>query len=298
MLTIVVKYRDPNISCFYWDSWNCIYIFETPPTQLLLKQFTSLYTLLFPFSLLILVTSCQKDPAADVFSEEACKLAKAHYFNNAGGLEDSLVYTYTNNKISKAENADLYITFTYSNDKITKRSFYDADSQELALYDVATYNSDGTLKNIKRYANFTNQVIPYHQYEFTYSGDKLAKFDVSYYNTSTSQYELYESTTYVYTGNNITQSTSSDPSGTMTFSYAYDTNTNYFKKSNALLVDLYFLEEISGSTVPLFMSSNNVIKAFEYGDEFPISYVVDDENNLTEWYLNGVLDSQYFYDCK
>ncbi len=265
-----------------------------------MRKLSSLSNLLSTSIALFLLSSCQKEPAADTTPETACKLTKAYYFDEIGTLADSLVYTYTNNKISKAANADGHIAFAYSDDKITKRSFYDASSQQQDAYDVATYNSDGTLKTIKKYYSFGNQTIPYDQYDFIYSGNKLVKFEVKYYNTTTSQYELYETTTYTYTGDNITQSIT-DPSSTSlsdTLNYAHDTNKNYFTKSNAFFFEFAFMEEISGSVIPLIMSSNNVISVYEDGDEFPLAYKVDDKNNFSEWYLDGRLGSRYLYDCK
>lgn len=256
---------------------------------------------MFSFSLLILVTSCQKDPSADIRPEAACKLIKAYYFDETGAIADSLVYTYTGNKITKGANADGYVTFDYTNDRITKRTIYDAGSPELDTYDVITYTSDGKLKNIKKYYNFTNQTIPAEQYDFIYSGNKLEKLDVSYYDPIISQYELYETTAFTYTGENITRSITTQAIGgglKDTFNYAHDANKNYFTKSNAFLIDLSFFEEIAGEAIPLFMSSNNVINIFEGGDEFPLSYKPDDKENLFEWYFEGNLASRYLYDCK
>lgn len=247
---------------------------------------------------MVLASSCQKDPSADITPEATCKLTKAYYFDESGTIADSLAYTYTNNNITKAANADSYITLEYKNGRITKRNFYDPGSQQPSAYDVITYNNDGTIQSIKTYFQFDYQTIPAELYNFIYSGNKLVKFEVKYYNTIISQYELYESTTYVYTGDNITQSITTDPSGDETFNYAYDTNKNYFIKSNSLFLDFAFIDEINGSIVPLFMSGNNVISVYVDGDEFPFSYKVDDKNNFTEWYLDGRLGTRYMYDCK
>ena len=89
-----------------------------------MKQFATPSTLLFSFSLLILITSCQKNPSADITPEAPCKLTKAYYFDETGAIADSLVYTYTGNKITKGANADGYVTFDYTNDRITKRTIY------------------------------------------------------------------------------------------------------------------------------------------------------------------------------
>lgn len=232
--------------------------------------------------------------------EATCKLTKAYYFDESGTIADSLVYTYTNNKITKAANADSYITLEYKNDRITKRNFYDPGSQQPGAYDVITYNNDGAIVSIKTYFQFDSQTIPAELYDFIYSGNKLLKLDLKYYNTITSQYELEESTAYVYTGDNITQSitTTSGSSIADTLNYAHDTNKNYFSRSNALFIDFFFMDGILDSAMPLIMSSNNVINVFEGGDEFPLSYKTDDKGNFSEWYLDGQIASRYLYDCK
>ena len=249
-------------------------------------------SLLFSFSLLILVSSCQKNPSVDILPEASCELSKAYYYDETGAIADSLVYTYTGNKITKAANGDGYITLEYNNDKVTKRNFYDQGDQQPGSYDVFSYNTDGSIKSIKTYFQFDFQVIPAWQYEFSYSGNKLAKFEIMDYNTVTSQYELNESTTYIYTGENITQSVTTHSFGNSdneTFNYAYDNTKNYFIQSNGLFLHLAFMDGIDGSLVPLFISSNNVINVSEDGDDFPLSYKADDNGNFAEWYLDGKL---------
>ncbi len=251
--------------------------------------------------LLVMISSCQKEPSETTRPDANCQLARAYYFTETGILTDSLVYTNTNGKVTKASNADGHVIFDYNNDRITKRTFYDAGSQQPDAYDVITYNSDGNLKNIKKYYSFSNQTIPYEQDDFIYSGNRLVKFEVSYYDVVTSQYKLYETTTYTYTGDNIIQSITSYASGSSldeTFNYAYDANKNYLAKSHALFFDFIFMEEVTGEVIPLFMSSNNVVNILDDGDEFPLSYKPDDKENLSEWYFDGKLASRYLYNCK
>lgn len=264
-----------------------------------MRQSANPFVLLFALTLFILASSCQKDPVADIIPEASCKLTKAYFFDETTGKADSLVYSYDNNKITRAENTDGYITLQYTTDKITKRNFYEAGSQQPGAYDVFTYNNDGTISSIKTYFQFDSQTIPAEQYDFSYAGNKLLKLDLKYYNTTTSQYELEESTAYVYTGDNITQSITTTPGTTLadTLNYAYDTDKNYFSRSNALFLDLTFMDGIGGSIIPLFISSNNVINVYEDGDEFPLSYKTDDNGNFSEWYLDGELASRYIYDC-
>lgn len=258
------------------------------------------FLLFFAFAMLLL-SSCQKEPSTNN-SSESCLLVKTHYFNYAGSLADSLEYTYNNNKLTKASNADGYITFEYTNDKITKRNFYTTGVPESDAYDIATYNADGTLAIIKSYFEFNGQIIQSEQYEFSYANGKLVNFDLKEYDYSTSQLELSESSTYTYTGNNITKAIVTDftiSGGDVgTYNYSYDSNENYFAKNNALLTDYMFFEAPDGSTLPLVISTNNVKNVFDDSGEFPISYKLDSKNNFHEFYLDGELASRYFYDCK
>jgi hypothetical protein len=227
-------------------------------------------------------------------------LVKTHYFNYGGSLADSLEYTYTNNKLTKASNADGYVTFEYTNDKITRRNSYATGSVDLDGYDIATYNTDGTLATIKSYFDFNGQIILACQYEFNYANSKPVKFDVKNYNHITSQFELYESTTYTYTGNNITQSicTTTGTTEIDTFNYSHDNNENYLAKTNALFTDLAFIDGLNGEIIPLLLSTNNVTKIFEGNDEYLLTYKLDSKSNFFEWHLDGDLASRYFYDCK
>ena len=281
---------------FIQSSLSILAILKLP----VVRKISALLYLLLCSSALFLTSSCQKGPSIDTPPETNCLLVKTHYFNYGGSLADSLEYTYANNKLTKASNADGYITFEYTNDKITRRNSYATGSADPDGYDIATYNTDGSLGIIKTYFEFNGQIIPFEQYEFNYTNGKLVKFDVKDYNVNTSQFELNESTTYTYTGNNITQSvrTNTGYPEIDTSNYSHDNNENYLVKINALFADLAFIGGLNGETIPLLLSVNNVTKVFEGNDEYLLTYKLDSKNNFFEWYLDGDLASRYFYDCK
>lgn len=272
------------------------------PKLLTVRKISTLSNLLFFSISLFLISACQKEPSADTPPEIKCQIDKTYYFNLLGTIADSLLYTYTGNKLTKISNADGYYTFEYSNDKITKRNYYETGFPGLAGYDIATYNIDGTLATIKSYLDYTGQLSQYSQYDFSYTNGKLIKFDSKEYDYDTNQLELYESTTYSYMGNNITKAILTDYSisggDVDTYDYSYDSNENYFAKNNALLTDLFFFEDPDGSMLPLLISSNNVINANDGYDDYPVSYKLDSKNNLYEFYTDGRLDSRYLYNCR
>lgn len=267
-----------------------------------MRKISALSYLLFLTIPLLLISSCQKEPSLDMPAETNCRLAKAYYFNLLGDITDSLAYTYTGDTLTKISNSEAYFTFEYLNNKIVKRNYYETGSAGLAGYDIAVYNTDGTLATIKSYIDYTGQFSQYSQYDFSYENGKLVKFDVKEYDYSTSQLELSESSTYTYTGNNITKAVVTDytvpVSDVDTYNYSYDSNENYFAKNNALLTDLLFFEDPDGSMLPLVISSNNITKVYDGYDEYPVSYKLDSKNNFYEFYTAGGLDSRYLYDCK
>ncbi|HKZ66556.1 MAG TPA: hypothetical protein VJ111_09390 [Chitinophagaceae bacterium] len=265
-----------------------------------MRKTSALSYLLLSSLAVFLISSCQKEPSTDSSPETNCLLVKTHYFDYVGALADSLEYTYINDKLMKASNVGGYITFEYTNEKITKRNYYATGSTDLDAYDIATYNTDGSLAIIKSYFNFNGQIMPSEQYEFNYANGKLVKFELKDYNSNTSQFELNESTTYTYTGNNITQSVSitAGTSEIDTSNYSHDDNENYLVKINALFADLAFVGGLNGETIPLLLSVNNVTKVFEGNDEYLLTYKLDSKNNFFEWHLDGDLASRYFYDCK
>ncbi|MEP7374385.1 MAG: hypothetical protein ABI675_13410 [Chitinophagaceae bacterium] len=155
---------------------------------------------------------------------------------------------------------------------------------------------------IKSYSEVSGQLILYSQYEFYYSNSKLKRFDKKQYDFNTGQIELLESSTYTYTGNNITGSVNTDffmgAPDTVIYKYSFDNNDNYMAKNYAFFIDYLFLYDIDGSSLPLVFSKNNVIKVLDDPDEIPVTYNRDSKNNFYEFYLDGELVSRYLYDCK
>jgi hypothetical protein len=247
----------------------------------------------------MVISSCQKDPT-DTITETICQLAKAYYYDDNGNIADSLVYTYTDSRLTKASNADGYMTLEYTNNKITKRTFFATGLPGSDGYDTFEYNADGTLAAIKSYFEFNGQLIQSEQSDFSYNGGKLVKYEAKYYDPSTSQFELYQSTIYTYTGNNITQAVSTDhlTPETITYTYTHDNNPNYHIKNNSLFADFAFFDDIDGAILPIVISANNVTKVTEGTDEFVLAYTLDAKGNFSEWLFDGALATKYIYDCK
>jgi len=265
------------------------------------RKFSTLsYLLLFTISS-FLISSCQKEPSVDTPPETGCRLAKTYYFNKIGTVVDSLEYTYTGDKLTKASNPYGYFTMEYTNDKITKINYYEPGYTGLEEYYIVAYNADGSMASIKKHYTGGASPLLYSQYDFSYSAGKLVKFDFKESDYNTGQLELIESTTYSYTGNNITRAVETEYRTVgdyiETFDFSYDNNENYFAKNSALLTDFLFFQGPDGVMLPFIVSSNNVTKVYDGYDEYPISYKLDSKNNLFEFNTDGV-DSRYLYNCK
>jgi hypothetical protein len=247
----------------------------------------------------ISVLSCQKEPDESILGggPGACTLIKAEVFD-AGAVSDTAGYVYTDNKITRANRIDFSNVYIYNGDRIVRRNYLENDNQ--LAYDTVLYNADGTIRRIQTY--FSSPLLPIAilllDYELSYSAGKLVrlveKADTSF--TGAPPVALYQYD-YTYTGNNITSAVELDieAASTDTLRYQYDNSGNYFK--SRLLTDI-FLSEINGQTLPFAFSANNVISIAQGGDNFAITYTLDDKKNLRELLIDGELAIRYTYKCQ
>jgi len=251
-----------------------------------------------------LIFSCKKDNSDDSKQPLTCTLAKAYYFDSVGSISDSIIYTYTGDFITKLSNAAGYATLEYTTDKVTRRNFFSAGSSTADAFEIIAYNGDGTISNIKSYIIFGSP-IQYSQDDFTYNNGKLSKLDIREADLTNGLLKPSSSSTFTYSGNNISQSVTSyyDPTtggvdDVATLSYTFDTNENYFRKSNGVFTEYLFVEAIDGTTIPLLFSANNATKVTEGSGETTLAYTLDSNNNFYEFFSDGTKYSRYVYDCK
>jgi len=265
------------------------------------KNFTLLFLVVTTATLFIF--SCSKDDNDDGNPTLTCTVARAYYFDSAGSISDSIVYTYTGAYITKMSNAAGYATLEYTSDKVIKRNFFSAGSTTADAYDVIAYNGDGTISSIKSYVVFGSN-IQYAQYDFTSSGGKISKLDLKEVDFNSGQLKPSSSSTFTYTGDNISQSVTTyyDDTGAVddvvTLTYAFDTNANYFGKNNSIFTDYLFVDALDGTIIPLLLSVNNVTKVTEGTDETALAYTLDSNQNFYEFLFGGAKYSRYIYDCK
>lgn len=233
----------------------------------------------------LLFTACKKEDAAP--PTPACKVDKAYYYApNATAPSSTATYTYTGNKLTRLGIEGDDLVFEYAGEKITKRSFMATGSSTVLGYDQIAYNADGTISKIESFGLSNEGTYEaFERVEFAYSASQLSGL-ITYDLTSGSAQKTLQYA-YTYAGNNITGVVETDHTmgapQSYSYSYTYDSNANYYKKQNAqsLLIDPY-LGGIDGAFLPLFYSANNVTALSSEGGSLPVSYTLDERQNLKE----------------
>ncbi len=263
-------------------------------------KFTSTLTLLF-----VAVTfffSCKDKDVQSSNSSSSCKVAKVYSYDfTTGSIDDSAIYTYTDNKVSKVQlSSGEYYNLVYNGAYVTRRNFYsNSSSQTSSGFEQVTYNSDNTIQKIEGMEKATTGFAMTYRYDFTYTSGKLTKLTINdITNNIATKIEDYA---YTYTGENITSTKYADYTGsgsTETITYAYDNIGNYFKKQNAqiLLVDPFLASD--GTSFPLILSANNASSISSSGITFQITYQTDDKQNLSSVKINNQTAIRYSYQCQ
>lgn len=251
----------------------------------------------------LLFSSCKKDDDDDTPPAVTCKLAKSVYFDQSGLREDSARFTYTGDRITKAEATDYYYTYEYAGDRVSKRNSFSTGQTTPDYFQQLSYNSDGTPSKIETFVptSGTNSQI-YDRMEFVYSGGKIQRIDYVDFSmgTGTKVAEFL----YTYTGNNITTVAIRDltvsPAETTTFTYTYDANPNYLKKQNT---QIHFLDPFFGdgdpTLMPFALSENNVASLSVDGQTAaPLTYSLDDRQNIKDIKVVNRFIIAYTYQCQ
>jgi hypothetical protein len=211
-------------------------------------------------------------------------------------LEDSVFYTYTNEKISQVTLGNEYrISVKYEGDKVVRRDYFDLSTNTADGYSIISYNPDGTINRIEEYAN--GQMIADWTYRFTYTSGKLTKLTLL-----DDQSQPFEEYVYTYSGNNISKTEYIDDPGGSSMHYTtewkYDNRKNvYTSNQQALLLDGVFMLDM-GSYAAFCLSANNVTEISYDNTTDPVVYTRDAQNNITETKLAGSLFSKNIYECK
>jgi hypothetical protein len=224
-------------------------------------------------------------------------------YNGLGSLLDSATYIYSGDnltKIDRATGGTYNITYDAAG-KVTKVEYFTAGGLQPYLTRTVTYNNDGS---INRMEYFDPALYPRrYVVDFLYTAGKVTKITGSSYTGA--DVNVLEEHRYTWTGNNITRQEYTDSSspGTLlqdTLIYTYDTNPNVFTKQNSMAwlstVDPYFSNNFSGGAyhLPMIGSANNVTTY----NGHPVTYKLDDKQNVTEMDIDGNKAVTYTHQCQ
>ena len=257
--------------------------------------------ILISILLVVGLMACQKEPDESILQNPTnCTLKSIVYHDDLGNPEDTCEITYSGSDITRADYSTVYITLEYTSGRVSRRNLIIQGTTTPLLYDLFTYNADGTFKHIESYFTGLGAPLLFYTYDFTYSNGKIAEILEMQDTTVTGGqlFPLYKYT-FTYSGDNITHIVEDDLVDlvTDTYDFQYDNNPNYYNK----IPNLFFIESIfidlDSSTLPLALSGNNVTKIINAFGNTDLSYT-EENGNIKELFLDGVKLAKYVYNCQ
>ncbi|HEY6062543.1 MAG TPA: hypothetical protein VIV35_02980 [Chitinophagaceae bacterium] len=253
----------------------------------------------------LLLTSCQQEVGQIIEQASHCKIDKGYYYGGSGGINDSVIFTYTNGKLSRAEGNDEYVLYSYNGDNISIRKFYEKPGNIFYSVDSIAYDNSNRITRLTSWeypSSFGFDTVNL-VYIFTYQGAILNKVEETEIIPNTSS----SITNYLFTNNaagNTERIQIADEFNNVydSISYSYNTNPNYFKivHPHFFLFDPFFQLHVGlVPHFPYFYSRNNVIKYTIYGNvDYNIVYGLDSLSNVTSVDMGGFEYMKYKYSCQ
>lgn len=252
----------------------------------------------------VLFISCQREINDIITTAQQCKIVTGYYYGGSGGINDSALFTYTNDKVTRVEDRDEYVTYFYNGNNISIRKFYEKPGDLFWSIDSIEYNSSNKITRLinwsypSSFTYDTTRIV----YTFTYQDSKLSKVieseellnlppDTSIYIFNTNAAGNLDHIYITDADNNVYDS----------ISYYFDANPNYFKivHPHFFLLDPFF--ELHVGLVPhfpYFYSQNNVVRFTVYGNiDYPIVYGLDSSHHMTSLDMGGFEYMKYKYQC-
>lgn len=248
----------------------------------------------------IIVTSCQKElhnPDPTV----TCTLSKITYYDTSG-VADSAALLYSNGRIGRINAVDYFYTFRYTDSRVSRIEYYENNGSSLGLFDSVVYDGTGAIQSVIFYSAGFGPYLPIGGYDLFFNSDgSLSKVIEKYMSgTPGNLIDTYEYT-YTWSQGNITEVASKDLilSFTDTLHYAFDNNTNYYKRfpTEFIFADTYLFGITGfrfGAFVPFLYSQNNVVKL----ETLPVSYETDDRGNFSQLKVSSTTLAAYQYTCQ
>jgi hypothetical protein len=234
----------------------------------------------------------------------ACHIDMGYYYGGSGGINDSVAFTYTGNRVTRAEGRDDIVTYRYDGENIIGRSFYEKPGMVFWSVDSISYDAANRVSRIVNWSypsSYTYDTTR-EEFRFYYVGNKLSLVKeyseiVNYYIDSA----FY--TFYPDAAGNLQKFTIGD--GTVVYDsvlYQFDNNPNYFRMAHPhfYLFDPFFELQVGLiSHMPYFYSTNNVTNFNVYGSfDYPIVYGLDSLQNVTSLDMGGFEYIKYRYSCQ
>jgi len=94
-----------------------------------------IYAFCFVLLATVVFISCQKEITNIIQEQSHCRIVTGYYYGGSGGLNDSVVFTYTADKVTRAENRDYYVLYFYTGNNITVRKTYEIPGNTLVFLD-------------------------------------------------------------------------------------------------------------------------------------------------------------------
>ena len=257
----------------------------------------------------VIVMSCQQDLAEFVPQlQQNCKIRTGYYYGGSGGLNDSMNFTYSGDKVIRADAFYYYILYSYANERISIRKFYDNLSSELVQVDSIGYDGTGKISNLVSwyYADPFFGDTTRVKYQVDYANGKLAKVTETYilFSSFGTEYDTLISLFQTNAAGNIDKLSIADAQGFVydSVTYSFDNNPNYFSIAHPdfFLLDPYFQLQVGlTSHFPYFYSRNNVTSFHIYGSaDYDIQYGLDSLNNVSSVDMDGFQYMKYRYQCQ
>jgi hypothetical protein len=261
--------------------------------------FVTLFITLFFFS-------CQKEISWKNPEKTQCKIITGYYYGGSGGLNDSVVFTYTGDNVTRAENRDYYVLYYYTGNNITVRKTYEKPGDLLVYLDSISYDNSNRITRLINweYPGMVNPDTTDYIYDFNYQGGSIKKVVETMIIP-----DFYSDTSnWLFTTNasgNIESIFLTNYDQTVVWDslkYFYNTDPNYFQAVHPhfFLFDRFF--QLHAGLIPhfaYFYSHNNVTGFDYYGNvNYPITYRLDSlNNNVTGIDMGGFEYMKYKYEC-
>lgn len=257
-------------------------------------------------STLLILNACNKNSEDDLNPNppitqppiQKCKLLKGIYYQNDLAV-DSAAFVYNDTLIVKTNEASgRYYTFEYSNNNLVKRNHFLKGATQASAYTDFTYNAENNLTAIETYDGTTKV----RSYYFSYTSGKLNRVIAKRFSSITGTDIIDYEYTYTYSGENITQATIVQNTGTgsetVIVNYTYDNSENHLKKrTHAFLVEPYYFSK-EGTLYPYFFSKNNLTGlVYNSGTNSPHTYLANSSGYLTQIIIGGKVAVRYGYEC-